>query len=99
VNSPHVVREAVLAGLGVALGPYWLFEDGLRTGALRRILVGQEAPTVTIHLLYAANRLLSRRAVAFMDFTAAVFSSTPSLHVGRRDELSKDGATKNPPGV
>ena len=26
VNSPQAVRDAVLAGLGVALGPYWLFE-------------------------------------------------------------------------
>ncbi|QDL92485.1 LysR family transcriptional regulator [Paroceanicella profunda] len=80
VNSPQAVREAALAGLGVALGPSWLFEDGLRTGRLRRVLRGYEAPPVPIHMLYVANRLLPRRAVAFMDFIADAFSRVEALN-------------------
>lgn len=81
VNSPQAVNEAVMAGLGVAQGPAWLFGEGLKTGRLRRILTGYEAPPVPIHMLYVANRLLPRRAVVFMDFMAEVFSKIDALNV------------------
>lgn len=80
VNSPQAVREAALAGLGIALGPSWLFEEGLRTGRLQRVLQGYEAPPVPVHLLYVANRLLPRRAVAFMDFIAEAFGRVEALN-------------------
>ena len=80
VNSPQAVRDAVMAGLGIALGPSWLFDEGLRTGRLRRVLVGHEAPLVPIHMLYVANRLLPRRAVVFMDFIADAFGKVRSLN-------------------
>ncbi|WP_244047137.1 LysR family transcriptional regulator [Methylobacterium sp. J-030] len=81
VNSPQAVREAALAGLGVALGPAWLFDDGLRAGRLTRLLTGYEAPPVPIHMLHVANRLLPRRAVAFSDFVANAFSGIEILNV------------------
>ncbi|MEP9368352.1 LysR family transcriptional regulator [Xanthobacter sp. VNH20] len=80
VNSPQAVREAALAGLGIALGPSWLFEEGLRAGRLRRVLRGYEAPPVPIHMLYVANRLLPRRAVVFMDFIADAFGRVEALN-------------------
>ena len=80
VNSPQAVREAALAGLGIALGPSWLFEEGLRTGRLQRVLEGYEAPPVPIHMLYVANRLLPRRAIAFMDFIADAFAKVEALN-------------------
>lgn len=81
VNSPQAVREAVMAGLGVAQGPAWLFGEGLTTGRLRRLLTGHEAPPVPIHMLYVANRLLPRRAAVFMDFMADVFAKIDALNV------------------
>jgi LysR family transcriptional regulator, regulator for bpeEF and oprC len=81
VNSPQAVRQAVLAGLGIAMGPSWLFEEGLRSGRLRRVLRGHEAEPVPIHMLYVANRLLPRRAVAFMDFIADAFGKIDALNV------------------
>lgn len=80
VNSPQAVREAALAGLGIALGPSWLFEEGLKTGRLHRVLEGHEAPSVPIHMLYVANRLLPRRAIAFMDFIADAFGRVEALN-------------------
>jgi LysR family transcriptional regulator, regulator for bpeEF and oprC len=81
VNSPQAVREAVMAGLGIALGPAWLFEEGLKTGRLNRVLVGYEAPPVPIHMLYVANRLLPRRALVFMDHIAEAFGRIEVLSV------------------
>jgi DNA-binding transcriptional LysR family regulator len=80
VNSPQAVREAALAGLGIALGPSWLFDKGLKSGQLRRVLTGYEARPVPIHMLYVANRLLPRRAVVFMDFIADAFRNIEALN-------------------
>ncbi|WP_110030249.1 LysR family transcriptional regulator [Hoeflea marina] len=82
VDSPHAVREAAMAGLGIALGPSWLFEGGLRTGRLQRLLTGFEAPLVPIHILYGGHRLLPRRAGVFMDFIAAAFGRIDALNAG-----------------
>lgn len=90
VSSPEAAREAALAGLGVALGPHWLFEDGLKTGRLKRILTGYEAAPVPIHILYVANRLLPRRATVFMDFMAAAFSKVETLNVRLSPSVGSD---------
>lgn len=81
VNSPQAVQEAVLAGVGIAHGPRWLFEAGLADGRLQLLLDEHAAPPVPIHLLYAANRLLSRRAIVFMDFVAELFARVPALNL------------------
>lgn len=81
VNSPQAVQEAVLAGIGIAHGPAWLFESGLARGKLKRVLRGHEAPPVPIQILYAANRLLPKRAIVFMDFIAEAFARIPALNV------------------
>nr|WP_286198591.1 LysR family transcriptional regulator [Mesorhizobium sp. BR1-1-16] len=81
VNSPQAVREAVQAGLGIALGPSWLFDKGIETGKLKRVLTGYEASPVPIHMLYVANRLLPRRAVVFMDFITNAFAKIEALNV------------------
>ncbi|PWC17092.1 LysR family transcriptional regulator [Brenneria roseae subsp. roseae] len=82
VNSPQAVHEAVNAGVGIAHGPRWLFEDGLENGNLKLLLGGCEAPPVPIQILYVANRLLPKRAIAFMDFIAEAFTHIPALNVG-----------------
>ncbi|MBR8318551.1 MULTISPECIES: LysR family transcriptional regulator [Burkholderia cepacia complex] len=82
VNSPQAVQEAVNAGVGVAYGPAWLFEAGLASGNLQRVLSGYEAPLVPIQILYAANRLLPRRAMVFMDFIAKAFADIGMLNAG-----------------
>jgi LysR family transcriptional regulator for bpeEF and oprC len=74
VNSPQAAKEAVLAGLGIASGPKWLYEDELKSGKLRQVLCDYEAPPVPIQFLYVANRLLPKRAIVFMDSIAEAFS-------------------------
>jgi DNA-binding transcriptional LysR family regulator len=80
VNSPDAVSAAVAAGLGVAHGPAWLFQDGLNSGRLQFILSNHTAPPVPVQMVYVANRLLPTRAIVFMDFMADVFSRIPALN-------------------
>jgi LysR family transcriptional regulator, regulator for bpeEF and oprC len=80
VNSPEAARFAVMAGLGVGLGPQWLFEEGLRSGRLQLLLANFAAPLVPIQIVYVANRLLPKRALVFMDFVAEVFQRIPAFN-------------------
>lgn len=76
VNSPEAVREFVNAGLGIAQGPEWLYEEGLKNGNLQLLLRDYAAPPVPVQVVYLADRLLPRRAIVFMDFIADVFAKS-----------------------
>lgn len=80
VNSPSAASAAAVGGLGVAHGPAWLFEEGLKSGRLRRILTAHVPPSVPVQIVYVASRLLPTRAIVFMDFIAEVFSRIPALN-------------------
>ncbi|EKO3971864.1 LysR family transcriptional regulator [Vibrio fluvialis] len=74
VSSPEAIRECVNAGLGIAQGPEWLYEEGLKNGNLQRLLRDYTAPPVPIQAVYLASRLLPKRAIVFMDFVANIFA-------------------------
>lgn len=78
VNSPEAIRECVNAGLGIAQGPEWLYEEGLKNGNLQ-LLLGYSAPPVPVQVVYLADRLLPRRAIVFMDFIAEVFAKSSAF--------------------
>ncbi len=79
VNSPEAVREFVNAGLGIAQGPEWLYEEGLKNGNLQLLLRDYAAPPVPVQVVYLADRLLPRRAIVFMDFIADVFAKSSAF--------------------
>lgn len=84
LNSPEAARQSVSAGLGIAIGPQWLFEEGLKNGNLQLLLTEFSAPPVPIQIVYVANRLLPKRATVFMDFIAEAFLKVPALNAGSK---------------
>jgi LysR family transcriptional regulator, regulator for bpeEF and oprC len=85
VNSPEAIRASINAGLGIGIGPEWLYEEGLKNGNLQLLLTEYAAPPVPVQVIYVANRLLPKRAIVFMDFIAEAFSKVPALNAS--DEL------------
>ena len=81
VNSPEAVQKFVNAGVGIAQGPEWLFEEGLANGNLQLLLADYPASPVPIQAVYVANRLLPKRAIVFMDFVAEIFEKNPGFKV------------------
>ncbi|MEE4694083.1 LysR family transcriptional regulator [Pseudomonas alliivorans] len=79
VNSPEAIREYVNAGLGIAQGPRWLYEEGLKSGNLQLVLNDYVAPPVPIQVVYLANRLLPQRAIVFMDFMADILGKSSAI--------------------
>lgn len=71
-NNADILRQAALAGQGVALLADWLVRDDVAHGDLQRLLAGYEvAPGAhdgAIHLLYLPNHRGSRRIAAFSEF-------------------------------
>ena len=69
------VREAVRAGLGVALLPDWLIEDDIRAKQLMRVLHKWKAEDVPIHVVYAGQRVLPARISTFINFAVRDLNS------------------------
>lgn len=78
-NNADVLREAALAGQGVALLADWLVRGDIASGRLVRLLEGYEvAPgslSSAISVLYLPNQRGSRRVAAFVDFLREVLES------------------------
>lgn len=64
-------REAVRAGLGVAVLPDWLIREDLRSGRLVRVLPKWNAKDLPIHVVYTGQRLLPARVSASIDFAVS----------------------------
>lgn len=78
-NNLRAIREAVLAGNGIAIGPVWLYFDDLQAGRVRRLLRTYAPPPLDIHALYAPSTYLPLRTRAFIEALESAFRDTPVL--------------------
>lgn len=67
VNSPIAVRQAALAGLGVARVPLSVVADDISEGRLLRLLPEYELHDPGIYVIYPHRRHLTRRVRVFVD--------------------------------
>jgi DNA-binding transcriptional LysR family regulator len=83
-NNGELLRQAAIAGLGVAMLAHWLVRDDLRAGRLVQVLpeydVNPGPMDVAMHALYQSNRRGSRKIHAFIDVL--------SEHLARLDPAS-----------
>ncbi|KGD88044.1 LysR family transcriptional regulator [Achromobacter sp. RTa] len=63
----RAVLDAAIAGLGVAWLPYWLARDGLRGGALKEVLPGQQSVVYAIHAVWPYTQHLPLKVRAAVD--------------------------------
>lgn len=67
LDSGEAIRDAAVAGLGIALLPEFLVADDLATGRLRQVLADVRTDHVRIAALYPSKRLLEPRVRRFID--------------------------------
>ncbi|MBX5172252.1 LysR family transcriptional regulator [Rhizobium sp. NZLR1b] len=67
LDSAEAVRDAALAGLGIALLPDFLVADDLAAGRLRQVLPDLETDDAKIVMLYPDKHLLEPRIHRFVD--------------------------------
>jgi len=89
-NNGEVLRQAAIAGLGIAMLARWLVHADLQTGHLVQVLSDYEVNPgpmdVAMYALYQANRRGSRKIQAFVELLSA--------HLARFD-MSMEGRVKS----
>ncbi|AYG65296.1 MULTISPECIES: LysR family transcriptional regulator [unclassified Rhizobium] len=77
-NSSEVVREAVIAGLGIALRSTWDVGPELRSGRLVQVLPAYEGShNVTLSAVYPSRQFLPAKVRVFIDFLAELYGPVP----------------------
>ncbi|MBN1240765.1 MAG: LysR family transcriptional regulator [Gammaproteobacteria bacterium] len=76
-NSGEVIRDAALAGQGIALLSTWHVCDDLRAGRLRTVLPDYRLPDGGIHAVMPQRRLVPPRVRALTDYLAKEWAGTP----------------------
>jgi DNA-binding transcriptional LysR family regulator len=78
VSAGEGVREAVLAGYGLAVASEWLFGPELKSGAVVPVLQEWRLPPVDLWIAFPAGRQASVKARAFANFIQfQVFNTNP----------------------
>jgi DNA-binding transcriptional LysR family regulator len=77
-NSSEVVRECLLAGVGIALRSTWDIGPELRDGKLKIVLPEYRASKdVGLHAVYPSRRFLPAKVRVFIDFLAQLYGPAP----------------------
>ncbi len=77
VNNGDVMRDAAVAGLGIALLPTFIAGDAIRSGALRLIDVGLQAVAESIYVAHPEGRRASAKLRAFVQCLREAFGVPP----------------------
>lgn len=79
VDNSAAIRQAVLAGLGIAVSPIWVFGEDIKSGAVKVILRDYEPKAMPVHALYPGRRYQPVKVRCFIDFLATEFRLDPWL--------------------
>lgn len=77
VNNGDVMRDAAVAGLGLALLPSFIVGDAVRSGALRVVDVGLQAAPEAIYVAHPEGRHASAKLRAFAQCLREAFGDPP----------------------
>ena len=78
-NHGLAVREAVLAGRGVAAAHHWLVDDLIKAGRLTQILPGYALPSVPLNMLIVPERAGIARVRLMADFLVEEIRRLPGI--------------------
>jgi DNA-binding transcriptional LysR family regulator len=77
LNNGESMRDAAIAGLGIAALPTFIAADPLRDGRLVELLPESPPTADTIYAVYPQTRYVSRAVRALIDALVAAFDSAP----------------------
>lgn len=75
-NSPDAIREAVLAGKGIAVILGWLVEDDIEQGRLKVILKNHVPTPLDINVMYPQRRFMPAKLRLFIDYLQSEIAGT-----------------------
>jgi DNA-binding transcriptional LysR family regulator len=78
-NNGYALRDAMLAGQGIAIMPQVFIQDALNQGHVVRLLEEFTGPPIPVNAVYPAARSVSVRVRAFVDFLQERLREIPGL--------------------
>jgi DNA-binding transcriptional LysR family regulator len=76
-NQGELLRDAAVAGLGIAMHSSWHVVNDLRAGRLKPLLTNYPLADTGIYALTPQRRLVPQRVRAFIDYLAESFGDVP----------------------
>ena len=73
------IRAAVLADLGLAHAPEWLFSQEIASGVVRPVLIGYEPGPLSISAVHPAARRVPTKVRAFTEFVIEALRHQPGF--------------------
>jgi len=92
-DNENAIREAALAGLGVALLPTYIVGDDIRAGRLRLVLPELEGPRMALFATYLPNRYLAAKVRVFVDYLVTMFGPEPQWDAAPRGSATARGVS------
>ena len=77
VNNGDLIRDAAMAGLGIAYQPGFLLGDTVERGHLVRVLPDYDGDDIGVHAVYPQRAHLSARLRVFLDYLQARLQGGP----------------------
>ena len=74
-SAAEGVREAVIAGLGLAIAPQWVMAPELASGSVVPVLTDWKLPKADLWAIFPAGRLPTAKARAFVSWFEEIFSN------------------------
>lgn len=91
-NSSEVIREAVIAGLGIALRSTWDIGAELANGRLIQVLPAfQGSKSVSIAAVYPTRQFLPTKVRAFIDFLSDLYGPVPYWESELKPDVARSG--------
>ena len=78
-NNGHAIREALLAGAGVALTPDWLIHDKVEGGEVVALLPEFATAPLEINAVYPSGRHVSTKLRTVVEFLQEEFRAIPAF--------------------
>ncbi len=75
VNNSVMLREALVAGCGIALTPLFVVDDLLKSGALVEALREYRAPSHSVYGAIAQQRFVPHKVRVFLDYVEAALAA------------------------
>jgi len=94
-NNGEVLRDAAIAGAGIALLPTFIASQALKKGVLLEVLSDFSPPPLTLCALYPRHRHLSSKVQLFVQFLAENLSCLPGWYATQLHENNNRSPSAN----
>lgn len=95
-NNLQAIRQAVLAGNGIAVGPLWIYFEDIQRDRVRRILSGFEPAPLAIHALHMPGAQQSAKVRSLVDALVQKLATMPAFSdgAGRGGSRTRAGSAR-----